>query len=224
MNILRRPGVIPFLGIEAALYAAFLRWDLTVGGAGSNSLKYASILLCTLFALLWALFGDGDRLTALALVLTAGADTFLLALDAHYLWGLLLFCGVQLCYFLRGRALRRRSLWGARLVLVLLSLGALAALGLLNPLNVLALFYFANFLCNLLLLVPCPRGRTRLFALGLLLYLCCDLCVAAYQFPGAIPHGAYDFVRVGMWLFYLPGQVLITLSALPEFSARGDLS
>ena len=100
MNDLRRPGVLPFLLAEAVLYGTFLWLDLSPGGPGSTPVKYAAILSCALFSLLWALFGGGDRLTALALVLTGAADTFLLELDAHYAAGVLLFCGVQLCYFL----------------------------------------------------------------------------------------------------------------------------
>lgn len=112
MNDLRRPGVLPFLLAEAVLYGTFLWLDLSPGGPGSTPVKYAAILSCALFSLLWALFGGGDRLTALALVLTGAADTFLLELDAHYAAGVLLFCGVQLCYFLRLYPKKRRSLWG----------------------------------------------------------------------------------------------------------------
>ena len=183
-----------------------------------NDLRRPGVLpfLCALFSLLWALFGGGDRLTALALVLTGAADTFLLELDAHYAAGVLLFCGVQLCYFLRLYPKGRRSLWGARLGLFLLSLGALCALKLLTALNILALFYFSNFLCNALLSLGCPGRRARIFSAGLCLFLCCDLCVAAYQFPGSLPDAVFQAARVGMWLFYLPGQVLIALSGLPE--------
>ena len=216
MNDLRRPGVLPFLLAEGALYGTFLWQDLSPGGTGSTPVKYAAILLCALFSLLWALFGGGDRLTALALVLTGAADTFLLELDAHYAAGVLLFCGVQLCYFLRLYPKGRRSLWGARLGLFLLSLGALCALKLLTALNILALFYFSNFLCNALLSLGCPGRWARIFSAGLCLFLCCDLCVAAYQFPGSLPDTAFQAARVGMWLFYLPGQVLIALSGLPE--------
>lgn len=222
MKDTRRPGVGPFLAAEGICYLAFLWRDLEAGGAGSTPIKYASILLCALFSLLWALLGGGDRLVALALALTAGADTFLLELDVHYGYGLLLFCAVQLCYFFRIFLVCRRSIWGARLGLFLLSLAALHALGLLIPLNVLALFYFTNFLCNARLSLFCSGRRFRIFSLGLFLFLCCDVCVAAFQFPEAIPAAAYDFVRVGMWLFYLPGQVLIALSGLPERSSRGD--
>ena len=216
MNDLRRPGVLPFLLAEAVLYGTFLWLDLSPGGPGSTPVKYAAILSCALFSLLWALFGGGDRLTALALVLTGAADTFLLELDAHYAAGVLLFCGVQLCYFLRLYPKGRRSLWGGRLGLFLLSLGALCALKLLTALNILALFYFSNFLCNAFLSLGCPGRRARIFSAGLCLFLCCDLCVAAYQFPGSLPDAVFQAARVGMWLFYLPGQVLIALSGLPE--------
>ena len=150
---------------------------------------------------------------------------FLLALDRGYLLGMVLFCGVQLCWFLRLRALCRRSFWAARLGLFLLSLGALAALGLWNSLNVLSLFYFANFACNTALSLSRRwEGPLRLLPPGLVLYLCCDLCVAAFQFPQALP-ALYPFVQVGMWLFYLPGQVLLALSGLPlsgQKLSRGD--
>lgn len=39
------------------------------------------------------------------------------------------------------------------------------------------------------------------------------------QLPGLAPPAAYQFAQVGMWLFYLPSQVLIALSALPEEEA-----
>ena len=59
-----------------------------------------------------------------------------------------------------------------------------------------------------------PRGR--LFGAGLALFACCDLCVGLYNLAGAVPPAAYAFARVGMWLFYLPSQVLIVCSGFPE--------
>ncbi len=222
MEGLRRGAVGLFLLAEGLLYGAFLYWDVTVGGPGSNPIKYASILLCALFSLGWALLGGGDRLVAGALAFTAGADTFLVALTDHYVLGMALFCGAQWCYLLRVRRMSGRSWPGGRLVLCLLSLAGLRALGLWNPLDVLSLVYFANFLCSALLSLSCKGRRERIFSAGLLLYLCCDVCVALFQFPQLLPAAAYAFVRVGMWLFYLPGQVLIVLSGLPDSIFRGD--
>ena len=54
----------------------------------------------------------------------------------------------------------------------------------------------------------------RLFAVGLTLFVGCDVCVGLFN---ALPPGSppYSAASVGMWFFYLPSQVLITLSALP---------
>ena len=219
---LGRGAVGLFLLTEGLLYGAFLYWDLTVGGPGSNLIKYASILLCALFSMGWALLGGGERLVAAALALTAGADTFLVALVDHYVLGMALFCAVQLCYLLRVRRMSGRSWPWGRLVLCLLSLAGLRALGLWNLLDGLALVYFSNFLCSALLSLSCQGKRARWFSAGLFLYLCCDVCVAFFQFPQLLQAAAYAFVRVGMWLFYLPGQVLIVLSGLPDSIFRGD--
>ncbi len=176
-----------FLGLEAALYAIFMALDLT-GGSG-DPVKYASIAVCLVFSVLFARRG-GSRLMAAAMALTLGADTFLLLLI---------------------RILRRcgRSLWGLRLFLVTAAFLGLWALGLLSPLNLLAAVYFANFLVNacqaLSLSMP-------LFAWGLWLFLLCDVCVGVHNQPELFPGWLAAFAQVGMWLFYLPGQVLLVLS------------
>lgn len=204
--------VLPlFLTVEAILYAAFLIWDLTVGGPGSNPIKFAGILLCLAYSLYLSRQG-GCRLVSAALALTALADVFLLLLNAHYALGILLFCGVQGLYFIRIVRGGGRNLWGLRLGLFLLSLVVLNLLGLLIPLNILALFYFTNFFCNALASLSCSGRSMRLFSIGLWLFLCCDVCVGLFQNPQLVPPAMSPFVSVGMWLFYLPAQVLITLS------------
>lgn len=201
-----------FLVMEAVLYAAFLCWDLTIGGRGSNPIKFAGILLCLGYSLYLARRG-GSRLVPAALTLTALADVFLLLLDAHYALGIALFCLVQGLYLIRiSRCNGGRILWGLRAALFLLSLLVLKGLGLLLPLNVLALFYFTNFLCNALASLGCSGQSMKLFSVGLWLFLCCDLCVGLFQNPELISPAVGEFVRIGMWLFYLPAQVLIALS------------
>ena len=177
-----------FLGLEAALYAAFMTLDLTGGSGGP--VKYASIAVCLVFSVLFARRG-GSRLMAAAMALTLGADTFLLLLNDWYGAGVALFCGVQALYLVRiCRQNGGRSLWGLRLYL-------------------LAAVYFANFLVNacqaLSLSMP-------LFAWGLCLFLLCDVCVGVHNQPELFPGWLAAFAQVGMWLFYLPGQVLLVLS------------
>lgn len=204
-----------FLAGECLLYLAFLAVDLW-GWGSSNALKYASILLCLAFALWSALVWRGERLICLALGLTAWADWYLLVCNRRYALGVGIFCGVQLCYLVR--ILREnggRSWWGARLFLSLGAVGTLFALGAATLVNVLAAVYFCNFLCNAALSLSLKGRRLRLFAVGLVLFLCCDVWVGAFNAPELLPAAFYAFARVGMWLFYLPAQVLIVLSALP---------
>lgn len=212
-----------FLALEAVLYAAFLAWDLTIGGRGSNPIKFAGILLCLGYSLYLERRG-GSRLVPAALALTALADVFLLLLDSHYTLGVVLFCLVQGLYLVRiFRSNGGRSLWGLRIVLFLLALLVLKRLGLLLPLNVLALFYFSNFLCNALASLGCPGQNMRLFSVGLWLFLCCDVCVGLFQSPELASPAVGAFVQIGMWLFYLPAQVLIALSGANHSFGRYPL-
>lgn len=208
------PLLFAFLALEGGLYVLFLLQDLSLLGGDSMKVKYLSILLCLTFSAWGALWGGAGLITA-ALALTAGADWFLLVLNRHYLAGVGLFCLVQGLYLVHIR--RERGSWGwwpGRLVLWAGAAAVLYRLGLLEPLTALAALYIANFFWNIL--DSLPLGRGRLFVLGLVLFFCCDLCVGVHNAPGLFPAGLTAFARVGMWLFYLPAQVLITLSGLPE--------
>ena len=157
----------------------------------------------------------GDRLVAIALAMTAGADLFLLVLDRWYLLGILLFYGVQVAYMVRiCKANGGRALLIPRFVLFSLLLVALYQLELFTPETAAAALYFSHFLFNVLLSLSLRDAGGRLFSLGLLLYLVCDLLVAVFQYPGLFPAPLAAAARVGMWLFYLPGQVFIVLSGL----------
>lgn len=207
---------------EALLYAAFLALDLQSAGAGwSRALKYASILLC--FAFVWAEAADADgRLVGAALGMTLAADWFLLVLDRWYLAGVCAFCVVQALYLARIHRLRGGRLKGTLLLRGLLALGAeglLAALGLWEPLTAAAALYFTQLLANAWESLQLGRQYAG-FALGLCLFVCCDLCVGLRNLSAFLPEtgqgGLFVFARVGMWLFYLPSQVLIASSVRKE--------
>ena len=192
-----------FLALEGLLYAAFLTLDLTGRGSQTILLKYAGILLCLIYALLLTLRG-GDRLVLFALLFTAAADFFLLR-NVRLILGLCLFLVVQTLYLLR---LRRDGAPGAywlRIALALIMGVAVTALGMLSLLNLLVALYFSQLLSNTIL---AWRARKWVLAVGLSLFVCCDICVGLYNL-GLL----HSFAAVGMWLFYLPSQVLIVLSA-----------
>ncbi|MDE6259280.1 MAG: hypothetical protein K2M42_00190 [Oscillospiraceae bacterium] len=203
-----------FLGLEGVIYAAFLVLDLTGRSGLTIPIKYGGILLCLAFALLCALRG-GDRLVPIALALTAGADWFLLVRNDCYALGIALFLCVQTVYFLR---LRRAGAGNSYFLRSGLALGAglaVYAAGMATPLNLLAALYFSQLLSNTALAWTMKGKPWHRFALGLTLFVGCDACVGLFNsLPAASP--LFPAASVGMWLFYLPSQVLIALSALPE--------
>lgn len=211
-----------FWTAEALLYAAFLTLDLLNVGAGwSKGLKYASILLCFAFARAEAADWDG-RLVGTALGFTLAADWFLLVLDRWYLAGVCAFCVVQVLYLARIHRLLGGGLRGTLLLrglLVLGAEGALVALGLWEPLTAVSALYFIQLAVNALESLRLGR-RYAGFALGLWLFIGCDLCVGLRNLsaflPGAGQGGLFAFAQVGMWLFYLPSQVLIASSVRKE--------
>lgn len=70
----------------------------------------------------------------------------------------------------------------------------------------LPLFYFLNLCVNTAEAFALGKAQ-RTFAWGLLLFICCDICVGAYNMELFTA-----FTWWGSWLFYLPSQVLIVLS------------
>ena len=211
----RKKCAAAFLAAEGALYAAFLALDLTGRGGLSVPVKYAGILLCLGFSLLICARWKGDRLIPIALALTAGADWFLLVRNDHYAVGIALFLCVQTAYYLRLRRMGADSGWPLRSALALGAGLGLYALELASPVNLLAGLYFSQLVSNTVLAWTVKGRPRRLFAVGLTLFVGCDLCVGLFNaLPAAAP--LYPAVSVGMWFFYLPSQTLIALSALPE--------
>ena len=203
-----------FVAAEGVLYAAFLALDLSGRSAGSIPVKYGGVLLCLLFALACATRG-GDRLVPLALALTAGADWFLLVRNDHYVLGIGLFLCVQTVYYLRLRRDGASTAYTLRAGLALAAGLGLYALELASPVNLPAALYFSQLLSNTVLAWTLRGRRFRIFAAGLTLFVGCDVCVGLFNtLSGSSP--LYGAVSVGMWFFYLPSQVFIALSALPE--------
>lgn len=197
-----------FLSVEGVAYACFLLLDLTGHGDQTTPIKYAGVVLCLAFSLLGT-----DRLVPVALALTAGADWFLLVRNDRYAVGIALFLCVQTVYYLRLRRMGAGAAYPLRAGLALgLGVG-LYLLRLASPVNLLAGLYFSQLLSNTVLAWRSGRPG-RLFAVGLTLFVGCDVCVGLFN---ALPPGSppYSAASVGMWFFYLPSQVLITLSALP---------
>lgn len=209
-----------FPALTGVLWIWFLCLDL--GRLGDSTwVKFAAICLCCLTALLGAGILDG-KLVAAALSLTVGADWFLLVRSSHYTLGVCLFIAVQLLYAVRLYHLRGRRpcLWGSVVRTVLLILCTVLAVAEPTLLSLWAvLLYFSNLCVNT---VEAFVLKKHAFAVGLLLFVCCDLCVGLWNISLFLPHAVEEFARVGMWLFYLPSQVLIVLSQEQEMRSSDE--
>lgn len=197
------PEAALFLPLEGCIYLTFLTLDLLGRGGEAVWLKYTGVLLCLIFSLC-----RRSAPAIAALGFSVCADWFLLVRGDHFLVGVLLFVCVQLChqFFLHnigiGSALPLRlGLAGVLLILLVLS-------GLADPITAAAAVYLSLLLSNLMLsLRPPAPGK---LAVGLTLMLCCDICVGILYLPALFP-SLLPTAQVCMWLFYLPGQVLISL-------------
>lgn len=204
-----RERVFPCL--SALLWLTFLLLDITAM-AGSTWVKFAAICLCFVTALTGAGSPDGG-LVAAALGLTVAADLLLLVRSEGYELGVGLFIAVQLLYACRLFHLRGGApcLWGLGLRLAGLGAAGLLFSGALLPtggllLPALSCFCFVNLCVNAAEALALG-GAQRTFAAGVLLFLCCDICVGCWNL-GLLP----GLTGVGIWFFYLPSQVLIVLS------------
>ncbi|MCD7948394.1 MAG: lysoplasmalogenase family protein [Oscillospiraceae bacterium] len=201
-----------FLLAASCLYAIYLVMDFVLPGAYSIPVKYASILLCAAYSFC-ALGTRGGRLTCAALVGTVLADTFLLLLNRDYPLGLAIFCVVHLIYL---RRLRLRGGWPVPLCLLLrvgIPCGATILClrsGLASPTVLLACWYFPQLALNAA--ESLTLRHSHLFSAGLFLFVACDLFIgAAFLATGQV---AQLLINIG-WIFYLPAQVLLVLSAHP---------
>lgn len=197
-----------FIALELVMYISYLTADFGFFDADSSKLKYLSIFLCLVFSAVFTAQG-GERLITSAMVFTLAADYLLLVRNSDYALGLALFCAVQVIYFYviyreNGKAFvpLRIGLFAAAFVLLWL-------FDIQSWFNALAAFYFTSFVCNV---IQSIGFKSKLFSMGLLLFLCCDICVGIFNLPRLAGTGLYSFATVGMWLFYLPGQVMIALS------------
>ena len=201
---------------ETILYLTFLGMDI-FGSANSTPIKFFSILLLAVSVLDFR-----EKTISAALIFTAAADVFLLVLDRYYAAGILCFLAVQVCYAIRIRRSQGPSTGsGAALYLLPAAAGLIAyAIPNFGITETLAAAYIALFAVNLVKAVrkaaEDPQRKWQLFAAGLALFFCCDLCVGIHNLPGLGPAALHRFATIAMWGFYLPGQCLIRASAYPS--------
>ena len=215
------------VALNACLYAAFLWLDFTqIGSPASTWLKYAGILLCAAITFLarGRELSRGDlRLLQAALLLTVLADTSLLLLNQPVA-GVAVFCAVQALHTTRfnGRSLKNPPkvlLFAFPIAILLYYL--LDSLGMMfNPQFSVTLLYAPLLLISvasaIIAALRCkfPLINAVFMALGMVLFLLCDVNVALYNSLAASMPRISNAALPQIWLYYLPSQVLLALSGI----------
>ena len=163
---------------------------------------------------------------ALGLGVTALADLFLtlVGTPSCYTPGIALFCVVQMLYY---RYLGPSAVGTAvRLGLFAATVAVLVMLRLAQVETVLGALDLVLLLANVAQAWMTNTGRRDgpmplLFKLGITLFFCCDVSLGV-QYLG--PVAAEPVAAFMVWNFYLPSQVLITLSYAYSFPSRKSVT
>lgn len=228
----RNLETVVFIAIQSSLYLWFLSLDLLDTKTQLSALiKYTIIILCFCYALFYRAMNNKSIAFYLraALFFTVIADLFLLILD-YYLLGVLSFVIAQQLYGLKldYENKRRKGTFEKRLILQLIAATFIyLLLGWLelatDPLLGITILYFISLVTNVVRAICLARGNKQWsgqakFALGMFLFLLCDINVGLYNLSdyftlsGNIYHLLYSVSQLLMWTFYAPSQVLIALS------------
>ena len=209
---------VAFLIVEAFLYGIIL----TSGGDLLVYSCFSSIVICFVHALIHV--KQGDRLLIAGLACTVMADLCLVVWSPiQRLWGMVFFLAAQSLYAIRlHRQIRSNALLIIRISLTVVAL-AVTMIVLKDATDALALVslcYYANLIMNIVTAFTRFRDN-KLLSIGFVLFLLCDTVIGLQVACGGylpIEDGSLLHQIIFMpfnlaWFFYLPSQVLISLSA-----------
>lgn len=166
--------------------------------------------------------GDGFFLWSipLDLLLTLAADTFLVAINNYYIFGIIFFCCVQTVYAI-DLGITKKNLT-ARVILLLLLIFFVAK----TDLELIFSSYsMANLVVNAVVsILRYTKHKTKaglLFMIGLILFLGCDISVGLRNAFALSDSAVYLFTFYLVWSFYIPSQVLIVLAYIQRLIVKG---
>ena len=223
-----------FICTQFVLYVTYLVIDIHPGLAfvDSKAIKFSCIVLCFLHgAALSKLNQETSGAPLLgALFFTALADVFLV-FTSIYLVGVLLFCVVQVFYYeyLKGKEEVFHYIAGNFMITSVLTMGFVililpyTGLGDFNLAVIFwCIYYMIELLRNLVTALRCcncvktGEHKTHLiFTTALFMLLLCDIQVGLYNIIGSSIfikeelEFLYQFSQRGMWIVYVPAQLLI---------------
>lgn len=207
-----------FLLAELVLYILIL----STGGKVLIFSSFFSVVLCFLYAL--SDIKRGKRLLVCGLFFTVCADFCLVICDPiQQLWGMIFFLTAQSLYALhlfRLKPSRSRLLVRLTLIITALILCVIVLRNKTDALALVSLCYYGNLIMNIVDALA-NRKEEKLLPSAFLLFILCDTVIGLQvASTGYLSIGResllYKFLFMDFnlsWLFYLPSQVLIALSA-----------
>lgn len=209
-----------FVAIELAFYYCIL----FIGGETGRICSFASIVTAFLFGILHLRPTRKTVFLNCGLLFTVCADFFLvLYRPQNQIAGMVFFSFAQLSYFLflfLSSNDEKQKRLHVTLRLALIALIEIVTLIVLKEktdfLSVISVFYFANLAINIVFAFV-QKQKFLLFAIGLTLFILCDICVGLSVADGVyftvptflhfLVYPPFDLI----WFFYLPSQTLIGL-------------
>ena len=198
------------------LYIAFLSIDVfsAPGLLPTRYLKYTTIILCFLLALNLhrnSINKQDSKYVVIAFIFTLIADIFLL-FTGNKIAGIFFFCLVQLTYLKRYNI--RLFKFGIFVSTVAIMIHLFTSFD--------QLYIIAGLYAPLILVCAISTFRTKLpkfnlycTRIGMILFILCDIHVAMFdQLSRASSY--HHFASIVIWLFYLPAQFLLALSAFHQ--------
>lgn len=219
--------------ILVVFYAIFMYMDLFKLQVFrySNILKFISMILIFTISLIAGRNALGDKdilLLRTGLLITLIADVFLLLLNSNYILGIGLFSIVQIIYSIRYKPEGAKTIIRNSSILALVLLLAYILINKfllkINFLLLIGLYYGICLLSSTSKAIQAyknksyPKINSKFIVWGMILFLFCDINVALYNLikSSAMFNFStrllYNISFISMWLFYLPSQVLLSLS------------
>lgn len=207
-----------FIALQLLIYICFIGLDLTGNAiAASNLLKLTSISICLAFSI-GQILKKRHKIAIIQMLIlffTLTSDYFLLLTDMFSM-GISTFIIVQIGYgsLLKLANNEKQDRLGITFLTIVIIFTVILLF--MNQTEGLSLLYAMLFIRNL---VTAYKSKNQseysiwLF-IGLVLYAICDVQVALFNLEfvkNQLPN-LYAIATLGMWVFYLPGQVILTLS------------
>lgn len=212
--------------IILVIYLVFLYIDFVskyLRNIYSVGLKYSTIVFCFIISLLIGSNGYGKedtRLVQLARLFNLIADYFLV-ISCDFNIGVFFFALVQITYIIRHSIMENKKYKNLIFFIIALTIALIAIVNINitsieKELIILVIIYAALLTTSLYCAVSTisrskyPKKSSCIIALGMFLFFMCDLNVGLYNILRE--SDMKFFLGYLIWLFYLPSQLLLTLS------------